>query len=174
MEAVMEALERRLVRVERKLGMRCRECGPECRCGDNCECEEEADRYDGEVLRRTDREKALGSVTIWETSQLMGHEDEGESYTFDRLMKPGSYVFREDRPERHPLDGWKPVGHWWEHSTGARVWLEYMKHEGETVQKWKAARPGRGVEHLGPFENVREAIDNALSATAGVAEAGDV
>jgi len=182
----LEALERRLDRVERKLGLRCRECGPECRCGDDCECEREAGRHDGEVLLRSDAEKALGSVVVRETSQLMRHRDDGDDdehagkpFTYDELMRPGCYVFREDRPARegrskhYPLDDWKPVAHWWEHPTGARVWLEYVKYEGAMVQKWRASRPGREEEHLGPFGDVREAVDNALSATAGAAEAGD-
>lgn len=78
-----------------------------------------------------------------------------------------------DVKRKYPLDGWRPVAHWWEHPTGARVWLEYVFERGDAVQRWKASRPGRGIEHLGPFVEVGEAINNALCATAGVAEASD-
>jgi hypothetical protein len=177
----LEALERRLARVERKLGLRCRECGPECRCGDDCECEREADR--------SDAEKVLGSVVI--RSWLMRHRDDGDDdiplinmtehvVRVTEQLKNGTLpkvkaVWTEEEMElrRYPLDDWKPVAHWWEHPTGARVWLEYVKYEGAMVQKWRASRPGREEEHLGPFGDVREAVDNALSATAGAAEAGD-
>ena len=68
------------------------------------------------------------------------------------------------KPERlcYPLDGWKPVAHWWEHPAGARVWQEYIQEHGQNVQRWFSRSPGGGVEQKhGPFVDVTDAVDAA-------------